>query len=44
VAIGSSTALKQKAQNYNNDGYFTAYFNLAFVLSNQSKYDCNSYQ
>ncbi len=44
LVVGSRTALKQKAQNYNKDGYFTAYFNLAFVLSKQSKYDCNSYQ
>jgi hypothetical protein len=37
-------SLKQSAQGYNTDGYFSAQFSLAFVLAKQSKYDCKAYQ
>ncbi|MCK5535551.1 MAG: hypothetical protein KAI79_01925 [Bacteroidales bacterium] len=42
-AVETRQALKQSAQNYNTDGYFSLQVNLAFVLASQSKYDCNSY-
>ncbi len=40
---GSKFALKQSAQNFNNDGYINLQLNVAFELSKSTKYDCKAY-
>lgn len=41
---GSTWALKQKTQDFNNDSFISLLLHIAFEVKKQTKYDCNAYK